>query len=135
MYCPGVIAARSLLDNAGCLSPAVSEAAGDILKLTVIIMQLYIGQDRGIFVPPVKALRARQPGEDDFISFCLSHGAYLVETNLGSLINGGGDQTLVYRCSAAAAEYSRRLAMDYYKAGRPYGYVTGGRDGYRRGAG
>lgn len=71
----------------------------------------------------------RQEGEEDMISFSVLHGAYYVETNLGGIVNGGGDDTLVYRCSAQAAELSRKLAMEMYDCDRPYGYVFGGSGG------
>lgn len=71
----------------------------------------------------------RQEGEEDMISFSVLHGAYYVETNLGGIVNGGGDDTLVYRCSAQAAQFSRKRAMDMYGCERPYGYVFGGSGG------
>ena len=71
----------------------------------------------------------RQTGEEDMISFSILHGAYYVETNMGGMVNGGGDDTLVYRCSAQAAEFSRKLAMEMYDCDRPYGYVFGGSGG------
>lgn len=70
-----------------------------------------------------------QTGEEDVISFSIRHGAYYVETNLGGLLNGGGDDTLVYRCSAQAAQFSRKLADEMYGCGRPFGYVFGGSGG------
>lgn len=71
----------------------------------------------------------RQVGEEDMISFSILHGAYYVETNMGGIVNGGGDDTLVYRCSAQSAEFSRRVAMEMYGCGRPFGYVFGGSGG------
>lgn len=71
----------------------------------------------------------RQEGEEDLISFSVLHGAYYVETNLGGVINGGGDSTLAYRCSAQAAQYARKLAVDMYDCDRPFGYVFGGSGG------
>lgn len=68
-------------------------------------------------------------GEEDMISFSILHGAYFVETNLGGIINGGDDDTLVYRCSAQSAQYSRKIAQEMYGCGRPYGYVFGGSGG------
>lgn len=70
-----------------------------------------------------------QVGEEDIISFSILHGAYFVQTNLGGILNGGGDETLVYRCSAQAAEYSRKLAQEMYGCGRPFGYCFGGSGG------
>lgn len=70
-------------------------------------------------------------GENDRIGFCLSNGAYSVESNMGSTAAFGGqmDNTLVWKSSAAVAEYSRVLAMEIYDCERPYGYVYGGSGG------
>lgn len=70
-------------------------------------------------------------GEDDQIAFCLMNGAYFVESNMGSTRMFGGmpDATLVWKASAAVAEYSRVKAMEYYGCERPYGYVHGGSGG------
>lgn len=70
-------------------------------------------------------------GEDDKIAFCLLHGAYYVESNMGSAAAFGGsaDDTIRYKTSAAAAECSRKEAMKYYGCTRPYGYVHGGSGG------
>lgn len=70
-------------------------------------------------------------GEDDRISFALTHGAYFVESNMGSLspFGPGPDPALLWKSSAAVAEYSRVKAMEYYGCKRPYGYVHGGSGG------
>ena len=72
-------------------------------------------------------------GEDDKIAFCLVNGAYYVETNMGSSSAFGPSshsaRERVYQSSAAAAEYSRVLAMERYGCSRPYGYVYGGSGG------
>lgn len=70
-------------------------------------------------------------GEDDIIAFCLENGAYYVETNMGSgeRFTNSPDQTVVFKSSAAAAEYSRVKAMELYGCGRPFGYVFGGSGG------
>ncbi len=70
-------------------------------------------------------------GEDDRIGFALSHGAYYVESNMGSAASFGPspDPQLVWKSSAAVAEYSRIFAMEYYGCDRPYGYVHGGSGG------
>lgn len=68
-------------------------------------------------------------GDEDRITFSLTHGAYFVETNLGGIVNGGDDPTLMYRASASAAQYSRRLAAEMYGEHRPFGYVYGGSGG------
>ncbi|MDO5424177.1 MAG: hypothetical protein Q4F41_10660 [Eubacteriales bacterium] len=70
-------------------------------------------------------------GEDDKIAFCLEHGAYYVESNMGSKAMFGPkpEPQLVWKSSAAVAEYSRIKAMELYGCGRPYGYVYGGSGG------
>ncbi len=70
-------------------------------------------------------------GEDDIIAFSLLHGGYFLETNMeaGAAPNPAGDNTVVWKSSAAAAEYSRDLAMELYGCERPYGYVFGGSGG------
>lgn len=71
-------------------------------------------------------------GEDDKISFCLTHGAYYVESNMGStaIHTNNGDNTMTYRSSAATAEFSRVMAREVYGyEHRPYGYVYGGSGG------
>lgn len=71
-----------------------------------------------------------QEGENDMISFSILHGAYLVSSNQGGIINGGGDNTLAYRCSANTAMYSRKIAAQMYESDQHvYGYVTGGSGG------
>src|SRR5438477_11311841 len=58
------------------------------------------------------------------IPFAIDSGAYMVESNLGSLTPFPGEDGTVtgYRASAAAAEYSRILAAEMYGEHRPYGY-------------
>lgn len=70
-----------------------------------------------------------QEGEEDVISFSVLHGAAFIDTNMGGLLDGGGDVSLVYRCCGAAAEYFRVLAKEMYHAGRAFGYVFGGSGG------
>lgn len=71
-------------------------------------------------------------GIDDKIAFCLTHGAYYVESNMGStkaFVNNP-DKTMTHRSSAMAAEYSRIQAVNVYGyEHRPYGYVYGGSGG------
>lgn len=67
-------------------------------------------------------------GEDDKISFCLTHGAYYVVSNQGGFILNDGER--LYKSSAAAAMYSRKVAERIYGyEHRPYGYVFGGSGG------
>lgn len=70
-------------------------------------------------------------GTEDKITFALTHGAYFVETNMGVAVPFAPieDPTIIYRASAAAAEYSRELAAKLYGAHRPYGYIYGGSGG------
>lgn len=70
-------------------------------------------------------------GEDDRIAFALTHGAYSVESNMGSAAAFGPapDPTMVWKSSAAVAEFSRVKAAEIYGGGRPFGYVHGGSGG------
>lgn len=71
-------------------------------------------------------------GGDDKILFALTHGAYFVESNLGTLepFKPIPDPTVTYRSSSAVAEYSRILAREIYgDIPRPYGYLYGGSGG------
>ena len=70
-------------------------------------------------------------GADDTIGFALLNGAYFVESNMGvdAMFAPGGDDTVRWKSSAAAAEYSRSLAMEYYACSRPVGIVFGGSGG------
>lgn len=71
-------------------------------------------------------------GEDDKVAFCLTHGAYYVESNMGSkmIFTNSDDNTMTHRSSAASAEYSRVMAQKVYGyEHRPYGYVYGGSGG------
>ena len=65
------------------------------------------------------------------VAFAIDSGAYMVESNLGSLTPFPGEDGTVtgYRASAAAAEYSRILAAEMYGEHRPYGYCYGGSGG------
>lgn len=68
-------------------------------------------------------------GIDDKIAFCITHRAYYVESNMGSgaVFTNSEDNTMSYRSSAAAAEYSRVMARKVYGyEHRPFGYVYGG---------
>ena len=68
-------------------------------------------------------------GEDDKISFCLTHGAYYVVSNQGGFVLN--DMTgRLYRTSSNAAEFSRTVAKRIYETeDRPYGYIFGGSGG------
>ena len=73
----------------------------------------------------------KRVGADDNIAFALVHGAYFIESNMGSKFAFGSaaDPTLTWKASAMCAEYSREYAMKYYGCGRPFGYVYGGSGG------
>lgn len=74
-------------------------------------------------------------GPDDKIGFCLTHGAYYVETNMGSkaIFTNSDVPQMTARSSAAAAEFSRKKAVEIYGyEHRPYGYVYGGSGGAYR---
>ena len=71
-------------------------------------------------------------GEEDKIGFCLTHGAYYVESNMGSaqIFGAVKDRTITHRSSAMSAEYSRIKAQEVYGyEHRPFGYVYGGSGG------
>jgi len=83
---------------------------------------------------PDEELASQSPkrvGMEDQLTFALTHGAYFVESNMGASSQFGqnNDPTLLYRSSAAVAEYSRQVAMELYGCERPYGYVYGGSGG------
>jgi len=65
-------------------------------------------------------------GENDEIGFALSHGAYFVHSNMGG---DDPDFTMIYRSSAAVAEYSREVAKRSFGGERPFGYIYGGSGG------
>lgn len=67
-------------------------------------------------------------GEDDKISFCLTHGAYYVVSNQGGFQLD--DPQRLFRSSANAAQFSRLMAQRVYGYDhRPYGYCFGGSGG------
>jgi hypothetical protein len=86
------------------------------------------------FMAPVQGSEdASESGRDsmDPIAFAVSHGAYFVETNMGVAVPFAPieDPTVIYRSSAAAAEYSRKIAAKIYGPHRPFGYIFGGSGG------
>ena len=67
-------------------------------------------------------------GEDDKITFCLTHGAYYVVSNQGGF--QFNDPERLFRSSANAAEFGRKVAARLYgDDARPYGYCFGGSGG------
>lgn len=78
------------------------------------------------------------PGEENKIGFAIASGGYFVETNGGGRGNTSGpglgaDPTIsAWRANAAAARYSRVIAMQMYGGRRPFGYAYGGSGGAYR---
>lgn len=79
------------------------------------------------------------PGAYNKIGFSIASGAYFVETNGGGHLDLGkarGAQTdstiTAFRANAAAAQYSRTVAMQMYGGTRPFGYAYGGSGGAYR---
>jgi hypothetical protein len=89
-------------------------------------------------VPDSETLSQGQQGESDKIGFAISHGAYFVETNGGGSGATGGPAFAAdpsiggYRANAAAAQFSRVVAMQMYGSKRPFGYIFGGSGGAYR---
>ena len=81
--------------------------------------------------PDEEMASLKRSGADDSIAFALLHGAYFIETNMGSKFAFGAaaDPSLTWKASAMSAEYSREYAMKFYGCGRPYGYCYGGSGG------
>ena len=88
-------------------------------------------------VPDSENLAQAMPaGEYNKIGFAIDSGAYFVETNggghldLGKAATSKADPTIsAYRANAAAAQFSRVVAMKMYGAKRPFGYAYGGSGG------
>ena len=89
-------------------------------------------------VPMDEFISQGRSGESDKIGFSIASGAYFIETNGGgrSLTGRPGtdvDPTIsAYRANAAAAQYSRVVAMQMFGCSRPYGYAFGGSGGAYR---
>ncbi|MXO89903.1 hypothetical protein GRI41_03640 [Altererythrobacter aquaemixtae] len=77
------------------------------------------------------------PGPYNKIGFSLSSGAYFVETNGGGKIDLGqgprgmqNPEITAFRANAAAAQFSRFVAQQFYQTSdRPFGYLYGGSGG------
>lgn len=88
-------------------------------------------------VPDSENLAQGMPaGPYNKIGSSIASGAYFVETNGGGAIDltrgsmALADPTITaYRANAAAAQYSRTVAMQMYGGKRPYGYAYGGSGG------
>ena len=85
------------------------------------------------YLPPVQGhedAAIGRTGMEDRISFAVTHGAYYVESNMACKPFAPlADPAIVYKASAAAAEYSREVARRLYGEHRPFGYVYGGSGG------
>ncbi|PZV87265.1 hypothetical protein CLV31_101137 [Algoriphagus aquaeductus] len=76
-------------------------------------------------------------GEEDVIGFSISSGAYFVETNGGGKTDFANPQANdasigAYRANAASAQFSRKVAQEFYGGDRPFGYAFGGSGGAYR---
>ena len=76
-------------------------------------------------------------GEEDKISFAITHGTYFIETNGGGKTDfskpQSNDPTIgAYRANAAAAQFSRVVATQLFGGNRPFGYLFGGSGGAYR---
>ena len=88
-------------------------------------------------VPDSENLAQNVPaGEYNKIGFAIDSGAYFVETNGGGKFDLGSmdfmkrDPTIAaFRANAAAAAFSRTVALKMYGGKRPYGYIFGGSGG------
>jgi hypothetical protein len=65
------------------------------------------------------------------LNFTFASGAYYVQTNLGGADRAPPADPAIaaYRVNAAAAKYSRVVAVELYGEHRPYGYLFGGSGG------
>ena len=85
------------------------------------------------YLPPVQGSEDAalgRTGMEDRIMFAISHGAYYVETNMACKPFAPlSDPKIIYKSSAAAAEYSREVARRLYGEHRPFGYLYGGSGG------
>ena len=84
---------------------------------------------------PMSELSGEQAYGVDHLGFSLDSGAYFVQTNQGGMAataspGAAVDPTIAgYRVNAAAAQYSRVIAVQMYGQQRPYGYAFGGSGG------
>ena len=87
-------------------------------------------------VPDSENLSQGQEGEADKIGFCVSHGAYFIETNGGgaTYTYGSSVDPLIgaYKANAACAQFSKVVAAKLYGEHRTYGYIFGGSGGAYR---
>jgi hypothetical protein len=69
----------------------------------------------------------RGTGENNRIAFSFDSGGYLVESNMDA--TNSDTSVTGFRASAAAADYSRVVAIKLFGGKRPYGYIYGGSGG------
>src|SRR5262245_13044527 len=97
-------------------------------------------QYQGRFIQgPVHPLTLNENLGASQVQFVIESGGYAGMTNQGGsdapttsdgVIIQGKDPEIFYRVNAAAAKYSREIAMAYYATTeRPYGYIHGGSGG------
>ncbi|MBN7812772.1 hypothetical protein J0A68_17590 [Algoriphagus sp. H41] len=87
--------------------------------------------------PDNENLSQGKKGEEDMIGFSIASGAYFVETNGGGRTDfsnpQANDATIgAYRANAASAQFSRKVAQEFYGGERPFGYSFGGSGGAYR---
>lgn len=80
-------------------------------------------------IPTPEDTALRGTGENNRIAFSIESGGYLVESNMGGTIFTKDASITAFRASAAAAEYSRIVAMKLFGGKRPFGYIYGGSGG------
>ncbi len=88
-------------------------------------------------VPDSETLSQGASGEEDKISFSITHGAYFIETNGGGAMDMSNpmkaDATIgAYKANAASAQFSRVITNEIFGGKRPFGYAFGGSGGAYR---
>lgn len=82
--------------------------------------------------PQTDDTASRETGPTNRIAFAFDSGGYLVESNMGGASARSDPKIGGFRASAAAADYSRVVALKLFGGKRPYGYVAGGSGGAYR---
>lgn len=87
-------------------------------------------------VPDSENLSQGAEGEADKIGFCVTHGAYFIETNGGGATYTYGSKVdpLIgaYKANAACAQFSKAIATKLFGEHRTFGYIFGGSGGAYR---
>lgn len=85
------------------------------------------------YLPPVQGpedAAIGRKGMENRIAFAIKHGAYFVESNMACKPFAPiRDPKIIYKSCAAAAEYSREVAVRLFGEHRPFGYLYGGSGG------